>query len=294
VLALGLGLCLLRSLLQRRPIRQSHDVFDPCELIEEIEHLGCAEASIEPDADPSLRKRRSHLRKQSLENRHQPQRGSCISRAKDRTQGLLLRLSVELDRAHQGEEAVGLVVAVVEAERLLAVGRVHGGVEVERDDLRSPAETTPVTVEDRIGDGLDESVELHRARRVFETRNRRLRGQPVSVDGVAPDEHLVDGIVGELVAVATIGVPQGDRKQSLLDELGETVADLARLSPIAKALGDRFAQSELLIDGLEQQGTAVRAAVLLVEAGHDGLRNQIGKGNRVCDRIGHYEEALLA
>ena len=35
--ALRLGLRLLRSFLQRRPIRQSHHVFDPGELVEEVE-----------------------------------------------------------------------------------------------------------------------------------------------------------------------------------------------------------------------------------------------------------------
>ncbi len=65
----------------------------------------------------------------------------------------------------------------------------------------------------------------------------------------AAHEHLVNRVVREFVAVVAIGVAEGDSEQSLLDELGKTVADLARLAPIAKAFGDRFAQAKLRIDG---------------------------------------------
>ena len=71
------------------------------------------------------------------------------------------------------------------------------------------------------------------------------------------------------------------------------MTDLARLSAIAQAIGEPLAQSELLIDGLEQQGSAVRAAVLLVESGNHRLRNEGRKGNGLCGRIHHQEEALL-
>ena len=65
VCTLGLGLRFLRTLLQRRPIRQSHHVFDPDEFVEEIEHFRSPKASVEPDPDAGLRKCRSHLREQS-------------------------------------------------------------------------------------------------------------------------------------------------------------------------------------------------------------------------------------
>ena len=73
----------------------------------------------------------------------------------------------------------------------------------------------------------------------------------------------------------------------------KAVTNLARLSPIAQALGQPFAQPELLIDGLEQQRSTVRAAVFLVEGRHDGLRKEVGKRNSLCGRVRHYEEALV-
>ena len=188
---------------------------------------------------------------------------------------------------------MGPIVTVIEAERLLTVRGIHGGVEVERDDLGAPAEAAPMSVEDRVGDGLDQSIQLHGPRRVLETRDRRLGGQPISVNGTATHEHLVDRIVGELAGVVAIGVSQGDGKQSLLDEFEQTMTDLAGLPSIAQALGELLAQSELLIDGLEQQGATVRGAVLLVEGSNDRLRNQVGKRDSLCGRIRHHEGALV-
>lgn len=189
---------------------------------------------------------------------------------------------------------MGPVVAVVEAEHLLTVRGIHGRVEVERHDPGSPAEAASVTLEDRVGDRVDELVELHRLRRVLETRDRRLGGQTISVHRASAYEHLVDRIVGELVAVVAIGIPQGDGEQPLLNQLAKTVTNLARRPSIPQALGEPLAQPELLVEGLEQQGPAVGAAVRLIEGGHDGLGNQVGKNDSLCGRIDRHEGAPFA
>ena len=49
---------------------------------------------------------------------------------------------------------------------------------------------------------------------VLEARERRLGSKGVAVDGIAPDEHLVDGIVGEAGRVVAVGVATPDREDA--------------------------------------------------------------------------------
>lgn len=80
-----------------------------------------------------------------------------------------------------------------------------------------------------------------------------------------------------------------DAEEPLPQNLDHLVSDLAGGTAITKAVHQIRAQPQSFVDGLEQQATAVGAAMGLIEGRHHGLRNQVGKENRLCGRLGHAE-----
>ena len=144
-------------------------------------------------------------------------------------------------------------------------------------------------VDHGVGDGLGESVELAGPHRILEARERGLGGQPVARDRRSSHEHLVDRIVGEHAGVVAVGMAQCDGEHPLPQNLDQLVLHLAGLTAIAQAVRQLRAQPQPFVDGLQQQATAIGAAMGLIEGRHNGLRNQLGKKNRLCCRLGHAE-----
>jgi len=99
--------------------------------------------------------------------------------------------------------------------------------------------------------------------------------------------------IGELFRDIAVRVSPGDGRESLLEKLPHAMADLARLSTIAQGLGARVARFELLFARPEQPNSAIGAAVLPIEVGHDGLRNQVEKDDSLFARIIDHEAALV-
>ena len=153
--------------------------------------------------------------------------------------------------------------AVEEGELLLAVSRIIGGVEVERDQPATLPEAIAVAFDHRVGEGVRHAEQVCRLNRVLEARQRGLRRQRLSMDRVSIHQQLVHRIVCQFACIVAVRVPQRDRKDPLLNQLPERVRDLSRFAWITQAVGQRFGQPELPIDTLQQHTATVRAAVLL-------------------------------
>jgi hypothetical protein len=118
--------------LQRLRRGQPHDALG-AGAIEEVQDPGRAEAAVESHAQARLGKGGAELRWQPREDRDETRVRRAVVGPQHRAQQVLLDFVVEGDRPHKRPVAVGGVVAVEEAELLLAVGRVVGWIGVERD-----------------------------------------------------------------------------------------------------------------------------------------------------------------
>ena len=189
------------------------------------------------------------------------QGGGRVPWPEDRRHEVLGPLGVEGERAHEGQVAPRIVVAVEEAQLLLPVRGIVRGVEIDRDaaDPRRP-QPRLVMGDDDIGQRLREPVHIPRRDRVLEAGERGLRGQCGPRDGVAPHEKLVDRVGLELGRIVRIRVAAGEAKAALPDEGGQIVFDLPRLAPFGDAGRQSGGQREFVVDRFEQDGAAVGAS----------------------------------
>ena len=180
--------------------------------------------------------------------------------------------------------------AVVEGELLLAVGRIIGRVHVDRDPPRLSAQAPAVMLQHRVGERVGHAEQIRSPNAILEARERGLRGQGLARDRVPARQQLVHGIVRDARRVVPVRVAAGDAEGPLPQQLLDLVSDLARLTPVIQAGGQPLREAELLVDGLEQQRTAVRAAVLLVELRDHGLaREELREQDRLCGRVVAHE-----
>ena len=154
-----------------------------------------------------------------------------------------------------------------------------------------PRQPTPVSLDHRIRQPVGHAIQVGRLQPVLEARQRRLRGQRLSMDRIPTQQQLVHRILCQLARVIGVGVAQRDREDSLLQQLLERVRHLPRLPRILQAFRQRLRQPEPLVDALEQHAAPIRDAVLLAKLHGDRLRSQVGKTNTLCGRIVTHEEA---
>src|SRR5438093_4292890 len=70
---------------------------------------------------------------------------------------------------------------------------------------------------------------------VLEARERRLGSERIAVDGIAPDEHLVNGVSSEPGRIVAVGVAASDREEPLPDQFRKLVSNLAALPLVTNA-----------------------------------------------------------
>ena len=85
----------------------------------------------------------------------------------------------------------------------------------------------------------------------------------------------MDGVVGQVVGVVTIGMTAGDAEDPLADQIRERVPDLPWRAPVGETPGERLDQAVHLLRRLDQDRAAIRARVLAVERGDEGLVEEI-------------------
>ena len=134
---------------------------------------------------------------------------------------------------------------VIECQRLLAVARIFGVIEVENQALRRAGETGYELLHECLAD----AVNILAAGRMFETRNRRPRRQRgVIVERKACRSELEHRIVAQAVRVVAIFVAAAD----LVDTLGQKIvirmADVTLMATVRQGCSEAFGQADLEID----------------------------------------------
>jgi hypothetical protein len=136
-------------------------------------------------------------------------------------------------------KAALVVMGVPEGELLAAVHRAERVVDVE-DFLRPGRHAGAELVEQ----GAGEPRRLDFARRVLQTRDRRLRGERRSALGRPADGQLQQWIVPQPVEVVAVLVAAADGKGARRDQFHHLVPDAGLVAPVGHGAGQPPAHAE--------------------------------------------------
>src|SRR5208282_2230596 len=142
-----------------------------------------------------------------------------------------------------------------------------------------------------LGQELARSIEFLDPNPVFETRQRRLRSQVATLDRIAIQKQFVNRIPGQASRVVGVRVAAGDREHALSHQLAQRMIDLASLPLVSKAGGQSSNQSIVSIGALQQQRSAVRTPLSLIELGYDRLAKNSREQQTLCCAIFRHSEA---
>lgn len=179
----------------------------------------------------------------------------------------------------QGQKAVAVVIAVIEAAFLIAVDGIVGGIEVQHQFVRRQ----------RMGfdeEGDEQIVELHRAKpagAVLHAAEGRRAGQ----GGTAAGCGLEQDIVAQGVVVVEILVALYQREDAQAQHAGGAVDDLERITPVGQQGGGARGEVEAEIDLAQEQQAAVTADLAAMEVGFDAALAAACKGEGLLDTFRH-------
>jgi hypothetical protein len=110
-------------------------------------------------------------------------------------------------------------VAVEERELLLAVRGVVGGIHIDRDSRDTSAQAPPLLRDHGVGEDVHHGAHRPPAHRILEARQRGLRGQAESREGIAAHHQLVDRVVDQPGGIVAVGVARTHPEDALLPGL---------------------------------------------------------------------------
>ena len=148
-------------------------------------------------------------------------------------------------------------------------------------------------LDDPRGQLVGHAVERAAVDCVLEPRQRRLRRQALARNRVSVEQQLVDGVVGETVAIIAVGMAAGDAKDALADQVRERVTGLVRRPLVEQTPGERLDQAVDALGGLQQDRPAVGTGLLLVEPGEQRLVKQIREQNSLWYSVGRHARASV-
>src|SRR5271154_5267135 len=128
----------------------------------------------------------------------------------------------------------------------------------------------------------------------FSKRERRLRGQPLTLHRIATAEHLLDRIRSQPARIVRIRVAAADRIQALAHQITDRVADLTRLASLINRADQRLGQTQPPVARLQQDRSAIGTGVLLVKFSDDRLVEKIRKQNTLsCAIVIHAKASFM-
>jgi hypothetical protein len=142
-----------------------------------------------------------------------------------------------------------------------------------------------VPLEHGLGERDPHPVHIRPIERVLEARERGLRGQVFTPDGIATTQQLLNGIGTQSAGIVTIRITAGDGIQPLAQQIPDRVLDLARLASVIDAADQRLGQPEPSVAGLKQDRAAVETGMVLVKLGDHRLARRIRKQNTLACAI---------
>src|SRR5271167_242618 len=180
--------------------------------------------------------------------------------------------SLKLTKPHYRQVTPGVVVTVEERQLLRPVRGIVGRVQIDGHAADAAPQALSVALDHTGRKGLAQTVELLASDGV-----RGLRSQIAARDRIAIEQHLVNGISGQASRVVGIRIAAGDGEHALRQQLAQTMIDLASLSLVPKTSRQTTDQSVAPVGSLQQDGSAIGTAMLLIELQHGGLGKNLGE-----------------
>ena len=269
------------STLQHSVFGHSDDVVD-LGRFQEVEQRRVQEASIKADEDLHAREQFSYPLDHTPEDRDRTALARSRAVPQDCREQILVRLIVEAQEAQQRQIAPSAVEAVEQGELLITVRGIVGGIEIDHHAADPAAlEPSSVVFENDVRERLAETVHVLGTNGVLEARECGLRGESIALDGIAPDQHLVDRVVGKQGSIVGIGIAAGDGEHALPEQIMKVMDDLPGLAIIAQGSRQTLRQTNPAIGSPEKDRPAVGAGMGLVELRKKGLGEKIRKQNRL-------------
>ena len=155
------------------------------------------------------------------------------------------------------------------------MGRVLGRVEVDRDPAGLAAPPPLMPRDDTHRQLTPQRVELLDPDVVLEPRDRRLRGEGVTVDRIAPEQERVGRIVGEAVGIVGVGMAARDPEDPLAEHIRQGVSDLPGLPVVDQTVGESVDHAVLPFRCAKQDSPTIGTRMRLIERSDEGLVEEI-------------------
>ena len=214
--------------------RQAEDVVDAV-LLAPRHGLGPAVVAVSPEGEPGARPVPADAAHQVLEEGADLDARRRLARAQENRHRLAALDMIDVD----GQETASVVVGVEQRQLLLAVHRVAGVVDVERDRRGRAREGAAEEIDQR----RRHARHLAARGRVLQPAHGRLRAQRAAALRRPADGQLEQRIGAQGVAVVGILIPAGDREHAEAQHRRERVDHRRRIAPIPHAARQSVGQT---------------------------------------------------
>ena len=113
------------------------------------------------------------------------------------------------------------------------------------------------------------------------------------MDRIAPEQQLVDGIVGKPRGVVGVVVAERQAVDALAEKVRERVPHLAGLALIDERGRQSRDQAQTSLCRREQDRTAIGAGVGHIERRRQRPVEQLREQNTLCGKVGHEKTSVL-
>ena len=234
---------------QRGVAGQAEDVVDAVRLAPG-HGLGPAVVAVAPESQPGARPVPADAAHQVLEEGADLDPGRRLAGAQENRHRPAALDMIDVD----GEEAPRVVKGVEQRQLLLAVHRIAGVVDVERDRRRRDREGAAEDVDQ----GGRQARHLDAGRRVLKPAHGGLGTQRAPALRRPAGRQLDQGIVAQGVAVVGILVSAGDREHAEAEHRRQAMDHPFRVAPLPDAARQRLGQAEPAFRRAQQDQAAVR------------------------------------
>ena len=158
-------------------------------------------------------------------------------------------------------------------------------IQVEGDELGAAMQPVAMALHHTIGQRFAHPVKLFAVGSILETADRRLRGQVLAFNGIAPDQHLVHGVFGQPRRIIGVGITTGNTEDALPQQLLGFMVNFACLTLVFQAACQRLSQLNPPVGSLQEDRAAIGTPLPLVKLHNYRLRKNIGKQKTRCGAI---------
>src|ERR1700693_2933561 len=179
------------------------------------------------------------------------------------------------------------VATIEEAQLLLPMSRVVGGVDIEQD-LAAFSHLFTTDADEPIQQGILQTDDLASRRRVLPTAERRLRAQSLAQRLIS--QNLESGIMAQAIGVVRVFIARDDLIDALAEERQYRMMDPFIFTRVTHALRQNDSESMTLVESAKGQKAGVTADLPAANIHMDGL-GTVEREIKLCYTSCHFAAA---